>query len=84
MTSTAENLRIKSENLKKGIGTLLTEIVNTNTQITHQITANESAVAQANANIEQLMSDNIELNNLKTDNEVFITKIEAILAGCSN
>ncbi len=81
MTSTAENLRMKSENLKKGIGTLLAEIVNTNNQIVNQIAANESAVAQANANIEQLTSDNAELINLKTENELFITKIEAILAG---
>lgn len=79
MTSTVENLRVKSENLKKGIGTLLSEIVNTNSQIVNQIAANESAVAQANANIEQLISDNAELVALKTDNEVFITKIEAIL-----
>ena len=78
--STAENLRMKSENLKKGIGTLLAEIVNTNNQIVNQIAANESAVAQANASIEQLNRDNVELIALKVDNEDFIKKIEDILA----
>lgn len=80
MNSTAETLRIKSENLKKGIGTLLAEIVNTNNQIVNQISANESAVALANENIEQLNRDNVELTALKADNEMFIQKIESILA----
>lgn len=79
MGSTAENLRLKSENLKKGIGTLLNEIVNTNNQIAGQIAANEAAVVQANANIVQLNRDNEELAVLKTDNETFIAKIEEIL-----
>lgn len=79
MVSTAENLRMKSENLKKGIGSLLKEIVNTNAQIELQITANVSAVEQANANIEQLNRDNEELAVIKADNETFISKIEEIL-----
>lgn len=76
---TSENLRMKSENLKKGIGTLLMEIVNTNNQIAMQIEANKSAVEQANANIVQLNRDNEELAVLKADNETFISKIEEIL-----
>ena len=80
MSSTAENLRLKSENLKKGIGTLLNEIVNTNNQIAGQIAANKSAVEQANANIVQLNRDNEELAVLRTDNETFIAKIEEILS----
>ena len=79
MSSTAENLRSKSESLKKGIGTLLKEIVNTNNQIAGQIAANESAVEQANANIAQLNRDNEELAVLKADNETFVSKIEEIL-----
>lgn len=77
--STAENLRTKSENLKKGIGTLLEEIVKTNNQIAGQIEANRAAVEQANANIVQLNRDNEELAVLKADNETFISKIEEIL-----
>ena len=77
--STAENLRLKSENLKKGIGTLLEEIVKTNNQIAGQIEENRAAVEQANANIVQLNRDNEELAVLKADNETFISKIEEIL-----
>lgn len=76
---TSENLRMKSENLKKGIGTLLMEIVNTNNQIAMQIEANKAAVEHANANIVQLNRDNEELAVLKVDNETFISKIEEIL-----
>lgn len=77
--STADNLRLKSENLKKGIGTLLKEIVATNNQIAGQIEANKAAVDEANANIEQYKRDNEELAVLKADNETFISKIEEIL-----
>ena len=77
--STAENLRLKSENLKKGIGTLLKEIVATNNQIAGQIEANKAAVEEANANIEQYKRDNEELAALKADNETVISKIEEIL-----
>lgn len=77
--STADNLRLKSENLKKGIGTLLKEIVATNNQIAGQIEANKAAVDEANANIEQYKRDNEELAALKADNETVISKIEEIL-----
>ncbi len=78
--NTAETLRLKSDNLKKGIRTLLAEIVNTNTQITNQIAANEAAIVQAHANVEQFTRDNAELKEVKADNEAFVIKIEEILS----
>jgi vacuolar-type H+-ATPase subunit D/Vma8 len=77
--NTAETLRLKSDNLKKGIRTLLAEIVNTNTQITNQIAANEAAIIQAHANVEQFTRDNEELRELKVDNETFVADIEKIV-----
>lgn len=79
MANTADTLRIKSENLKNGIGQLLQGLVSTNLEIAQQIEMNEAAVAQANANIAQLGRDNEELAVLKADNETFIEKVEGIL-----
>ena len=80
MANTAEELRIKSENLKNGIAPLLKQLVTTNLEIAKQIEENNSLIERANANIEQLYRENEELAVLKTDNETFISKVEGILA----
>lgn len=80
MANTAQELRIKSENLKNGIAPLLKQLVTTNLEIDKQIDDNNAIIAQANANIEQLYRENEELAVLKTDNETFISKVEGILA----
>lgn len=80
MASTAETLRLKSENLKVGIGQLVNELRKTNDEIAAQMEQNKATVAQAEANIEQLHADNEELAALKADNETFISQAEDILA----
>lgn len=80
MANTAEELRIKSENLKNGIAPLLKQLVTTNLEIAKQIEDNKALIAQAEANIEQLYRENDELATLKADNETFISKAEEILA----
>lgn len=80
MANTAEELRIKSENLKNGIAPLLQQIVTINLEIAKQIEDNKALIAQAEANIEQLYRENDELATLKADNETFISKAEEILA----
>lgn len=80
MANTAEELRIKSENLKNGIAPLLKQLVTTNLEIAKQIEDNKTLIAQNEANIEQLYRENEELAVLKTDNETFISKVEEILA----
>lgn len=79
MANTAEEFRIKSENLKNGIAPLLQQIVTTNLEIAKKIEENNSLIERANANIEQLYRDNEELAVLKGDNETFISKVEEIL-----
>lgn len=79
MANTAEELRIRSENLKNGIAPLLQQIVTTNLEIAKKIEENNSLIERANANIEQLYRDNEELAVLKGDNETFISKVEEIL-----
>ena len=79
MANTAEQLRIRSENLKNGIAPLLQQIVTTNLEIAKKIEENNSLIERANANIEQLYRDNDELAVLKGDNETFISKVEEIL-----
>lgn len=79
MTNTVEHLRMKSENLVKGIGQLLAELKKTNDEIDVQIQMNEGVIEEARANIEQLDKDNLELAVLKTDNETFISKVEEII-----
>lgn len=79
MANTAEELRIRSENLKNGIAPLLQQIVTTNLEIAKKIEENNSLIERANANIEQLYRDNDELAVLKGDNETFISKVEEIL-----
>lgn len=80
MANTAEELRIKSENLKNGIAPLLKQLVTTNLEIAKQIEDNKALIAQAEANIEQLYRENEELAVIKGDNETFISKVEGILA----
>lgn len=80
MANTANELRIRSENLKNGIAPLLQQLVTTNLEIAKQIEENEALIAQANANIEQLYRENEELAVIKGDNETFISKVEGILA----
>lgn len=80
MANTAEELRIKSENLKNGIAPLLKQLVTTNLEIDKQIDDNNAIIAQANANIEQLYRENEELATIKGDNETFIAQVEEILA----
>jgi hypothetical protein len=80
MANTANELRIRSENLKNGIAPLLQQIVTTNLEIAKKIEENNSLIAQANANIEQLYRDNDELATLKAENETFISKVEEFLA----
>lgn len=80
MANTAEELRIKSENLKNGIAPLLQQIVTTNLEIAKQIEENTALIARAEANIEQLYRDNDELAVLKAENETFISKVEEVLA----
>lgn len=80
MANTAEELRIKSENLKNGIAPLLQQIVTINLEIAKKIEENNSLIAQAEANIEQLYRENDELATLKADNETFISKVEDFLA----
>lgn len=80
MANTAEELRIKSENLKNGIAPLLKQLVTTNLEIAKQIEDNKTLIAQNEANIEQLYRENEELAVLKADNETFISKVEGILA----
>ena len=79
MANTAEELRIRSENLKNGIAPLLQQIVTTNLEIAKKIEENNSLIERANANIEQLYRENDELAVLKGDNETFISKVEEIL-----
>lgn len=79
MSNTAETLRIKSENLKNGIGSLLTELKKTNSEIDIQIQMNDGLVEEAHANIEQLNRDTEELAAIKNNNETFIAKIEEII-----
>lgn len=79
MANTAEELRIRSENLKNGIAPLLQQIVTTNLEIAKKIEENNALIERANANIEQLYRDNEELAVLKADNETFISKVEEIL-----
>lgn len=79
MANTVEHLRMKSENLVKGIGQLLAELKKTNGEIDVQIQMNEGVIEEAHANIEQLDKDNLELAVLKADNETFISKIEEII-----
>lgn len=80
MANTAEELRIKSENLKNGIAPLLKQLVTTNLEIAKQIEDNKTLIAQNEANIEQLYRENEELATIKGDNETFISKVEGILA----
>lgn len=80
MANTAEELRIKSENLKNGIAPLLQQIVTTNLEIAKQIEDNKTLIAQNEANIEQLYRENEELATIKGDNETFISKVEEFLA----
>lgn len=80
MANTAQELRIKSENLKNGIAPLLKQLVTTNLEIAKQIEDNKTLIAQNEANIEQLYRENEELAVLKTDNETFIAQVEGILA----
>lgn len=79
MANTVEHLRMKSENLVKGIGQLLAELKKTNGEIDVQIQMNKGVIEEAHANIEQLDKDNLELAVLKADNEAFISKIEEII-----
>lgn len=79
MPTTVDHLRMKSENLVKGIETLVNELKNTNGEIGMQIQANESAINHAHANIEQLRTDNEELVALRADNEAFIAKVTEII-----
>ncbi len=79
MANTAEELRIRSENLKNGIAPLLQQIVTTNLEIAKKIEENNALIERTNANIEQLYRDNEELAVLKADNETFISKVEEIL-----
>lgn len=79
MANTVEHLRMKSENLVKGIEQLLAELKKTNGEIDVQIQMNKGVIEEAHANIEQLDKDNLELAVLKADNETFISKIEEIL-----
>jgi hypothetical protein len=80
MANTANELRIRSENLKNGIAPLLQQIVTTNLEIAKKIEGNKALIAQANANIEQLYRENDELATLKAENETFISKVEEFLA----
>jgi hypothetical protein len=80
MANTANELRIRSENLKNGIAPLLQQIVTTNLEIAKKIEGNKALIAQANANIEQLYRENDELATLKAENETFISKVEKFLA----
>ena len=80
MANTAEEIRIKSENLKNGIAPLLKQLVTTNLEIAKQIEDNKTLIAQNEANIEQLYRENEELATIKGDNETFISKVEEILA----
>lgn len=80
MANTANELRIRSENLKNGIAPLLQQIVSTNLEIAKKIEENKALIAQANANIEQLYRENDELATLKAENETFISKVEEFLA----
>lgn len=79
MNNTAETLRLKSENLKKGIGSLLTELKKTNGEITVQIQMNDGRVEQAHADIEQLRKDNDALATLRAENEAFIAKVTELI-----
>ena len=79
MANTAEELRIRSENLKNGIAPLLQQIVTTNLEIAKKIEENNALIERTNANIEQLYRENDELAVLKGDNETFISKVEEIL-----
>lgn len=79
MANTVEHLRMKSENLVKGIGQLLAELKKTNGEIDVQIQMNKGVIEEAHANIEQLDKDNLELAVLKADNETSISKIEEII-----
>ena len=78
-SSTVENLRVKSENLKNGIAPLLQQIVSTNLEIAKQIETNNATIAQATASIAQLERDNEELAVLRAENEKFISKVEESL-----
>lgn len=79
MINTVTNLRGKSENLIKGIKTLIDELKNTNNEITTQIQINEASVEQHNKDVEQLYKDNEELAVIRGENETFISKVEDIL-----
>lgn len=80
MANTANELRIRSENLKNGIAPLLKQLVTANLEIAKQIEENNSLIERANANIEQLYRENDELAVLKAENETFISKVEEFLA----
>lgn len=79
MINTVTNHKKKSEAYKNTIRTCLTELKQTNQEITSQIEINKASVEQHNADIAQLESDNEALAVLHADNETFVSKVEEIL-----
>ncbi len=79
MINTVTNHKNKSEAFKNTIKTCLSELKQTNKEISAQIEINENSIEQHHTDVRLLESDNEELAVLRADNETFISKVEEIL-----
>lgn len=83
MSTTAEQLRSKSENIIVGVKNMLKNLKQVNAESVMQIKANTEAVEHLKDKYEmdlaQIEADNAALNELIEKNDAFIQSVEKIL-----